>query len=144
MSIFILSFLSIFPLPSQQEEIRLTEISIRYQSTFSSIPELYRLLIIDRKIEEISPITGVSGEPVRIRTKWIRKNKWTKIMSFVESEEFQSMETSTEQGIDGAWYSITSKYTNGQKKTVKIWSGYATAELINFHNLIKNEIAKRR
>lgn len=137
MSIFLLSLFSILPLTSQQEEIKLTEISIRYQSTFASLPELYRILLTDRKIEEISPITSTSGEPVRTRTKRIPKKKWAKIISFVESDKFQSLETSTEQGIDGAWYSITSKYTNGQTKTVKIWSGHATAELINFYNLIK-------
>ena len=137
MSIFLLSLLAIFPISSQQEQ-KVTEISIRYQSSSASLPELYGILLTDRKIEEISPITGTSGEPVRTRTKRIAKKKWAKIMFFVESDKFQSLKTSTEQGIDGAWYSITSKFKNGQTKNVKIWSGHATPELIDFYNQIKN------
>ena len=137
MSIFLLSLLVIFSITSQQE-VNVTEISIRYQSSSASLPELYRILLSEREVEEISPITGTSGEPTRTKTKRIPKKKWTKIMSFLESDEFQSLETSTEQGIDGAWYSITSKYANGQTKTVEVWSGHATPELIDFYNQIKN------
>lgn len=125
-------------LTSQQEDVRVTEISIRYQSTFATLPELYRILILDRKIEEISPITNTSVEPSRIKTKKNPKKKWMKIKSFIESNQFQYLNSSSEQGIDGAFYSLTSKYENGQTKTLKIWSGDATPELKEFYNQVKN------
>lgn len=93
-------FLSLsFLVSAAQNEKVITNIKIRYQSSFAVLPEFYEIKIDDRTVDYISPIITIpSGERTRESKRFNRK-KWNEIMGLINRTNFLLMDSTSAQQI---------------------------------------------
>ncbi len=121
---------------TQNADREITKIRIRYQPSFSSLPELYEIRLNEGKVDYISPITRIpSGEEERV-TKKLNRSNHKKLSELIGKIDFYSINSSTGQGIDGAWFSLNVEYTNGETKQIKIWSDQGPKSLLELHRFL--------
>jgi hypothetical protein len=120
---------------SQIERNEIVKISLRYNSTFSPLPELYEVNLHEKTINYINPIEYPDGK--RIETKKLNKKKWKELNNIIKKIQFKSLVDSTSYGIDGAWYFLNVDFSNNETRQYKIWSGNAPTYLCELHKIIK-------
>jgi hypothetical protein len=138
--IIVLTLLNILTLLSfaQVGDDKVIKLFIKYQSCFAMLPEIYEIDLNDKIILSVSPIIDLPGNTQKRKSKKLGKKKWERLSYLIDKTDFKSIDSSTAQGIDGAWYYIDIESTDKELKKIKIWSGYAPTSLIDLHNLLKN------
>lgn len=130
-------FLSAIPSLGKISEPEIIEIRIKYQSSFSLLAKDYTIKMMEKKVIYTSPIVPLpDGNPI-VKIKKIRSKKWEKLINLIDALDINSLNSSTVQGIDGGWYSLSIFYFNNGTKELKMWTGYTPDELLEIHNLIK-------
>ncbi|WP_020529501.1 hypothetical protein [Flexithrix dorotheae] len=131
------AFLSLIPSLGKISEPEIIEIRVKYQSSFSPLPEDYTINMMERKVVYTSPIIPSPNGNPKAKTKKIRGKKWKKLIALIEALDINSMNSTKGQEIDRGWYSLSIFYSNDGTKELKMWTGYTPDELLEIHQLIK-------
>ncbi|MEI6577622.1 MAG: hypothetical protein WCO63_15715 [Bacteroidota bacterium] len=145
-NVFLILLVSLFSLTIIAQNMRdsINNLIIRYHSSFSPFSETYELKVITKSIAYVSPFKELPDSLEKRKSKNLSVKKWAALYELIEKTKFDSIGSSTGQGIDGAWYYINIEYCNGLKKYLEIRSGYAPESLYKIHEFLRKELKIKR
>jgi hypothetical protein len=114
-------------------DIEITEIEFYYQSSFGDSDQ-YLILMDKREVYYISIFQNDDGT-LMSKKKKIRNKKWKTITELIDKSNLSTLESTT-NGIDGGWYKLKIKFSNGQTRNIEVWSRYVSDELIELHKIL--------